>query len=286
MATTLDPTAWEARSEQLTPSGRAFIGNESVDARSGETFEKRSPVDGRRLASVAAADAADVDDAVRAARQAFEHGVWAALAPRDRKKLLLQYADRIADAKDDLALLATLEMGKPIGDALSEVDYTVQCIAYYAEAIDKVFGEIGPTGSDSLTLVTKEPAGVVGAVTPWNYPLLMPAWKLGPALGAGNSVVLKPAEQTPLSAIRLGIIAAEAGVPAGVLNVVPGYGETAGQAVGRHMDVDVVGFTGSGEVGKLFLRYAGESNMKQVWLECGGKSPNVVLADAPDLEAA
>jgi acyl-CoA reductase-like NAD-dependent aldehyde dehydrogenase len=286
MATTVDATAWETRSEQLTFSGDALIANELVPARSGETFEKRSPVDGRTLAQVAACDASDVDAAVRAARVAFERGVWSGLAPRERKRILLDYAARIADAKDELALLITLEMGKPIGDALGEVDFVAQCIAYYAEALDKVFGEIGPTGSDSLALVTKEPAGVVGAVTPWNYPLLMPAWKLGPALGAGNSVVLKPAEQTPLCAIRLGTIAAEAGVPAGVLNVVPGYGETAGQAVGRHLDVDVVGFTGSGEVGKLFLRYAGESNMKQVWLECGGKSPNVVLADAPDLDAA
>jgi acyl-CoA reductase-like NAD-dependent aldehyde dehydrogenase len=286
MATTVDATAWETRSEQLTFAGDALIGNEAVPARSGETFEKRSPVDGRILAEVASCDTADVDDAVRSARKAFEAGVWSGLAPRERKRILLDYAARIADAKDELALLITLEMGKPIGDALGEVDFVAQCIAYYAEALDKVFGQIGPTGPDSLSLVTKEPAGVVGAVTPWNYPLLMPAWKLGPALGAGNSVVLKPAEQTPLSAIRLGTLAAEAGIPAGVLHVVPGYGETAGQAVGRHMDVDVVGFTGSGEVGKLFLRYAGESNMKQVWLECGGKSPNVVLADAPDLDAA
>jgi acyl-CoA reductase-like NAD-dependent aldehyde dehydrogenase len=286
MATTLDATAWEARSEELTLSGHAFIANESVDARSGETFEKRSPVDGRRLASVAAGDAPDVDDAVRAARKAFEGGVWAGLAPRDRKRLLLDYAGRIADAKEELALLVTLEMGKPIGDSLSEVDFVVQCISYYAEAIDKLFGEIGPTGPDSLTLVTKEPAGVVAAVTPWNYPLLMPAWKLGPALAAGNSVILKPAEQTPLAGIRLGELAAEAGLPPGVLNVVPGFGETAGQALGRHEDVDVVSFTGSGEVGKLFLRYAGESNMKAIWLECGGKSPNIVLADAPDLDSA
>jgi acyl-CoA reductase-like NAD-dependent aldehyde dehydrogenase len=285
MATTIDATTWEARSEQLTLVGDAFIGNDSVPARSGQTFEKRSPVDGRHLADVAAGDAADVDEAVRAARKAFED-TWAALAPRDRKALLLDYADRIADAKEELALLVTLEMGKPIADALSEVDYTVQCIAYYAEAIDKLYGEIGPTGPDSLTLVTREPAGVVGAVTPWNYPLLMPAWKLGPALAAGNAVVLKPAEQTPLSGIRLGELAAAAGLPPGVVNVVPGFGETAGQAVGRHHDVDVISFTGSGEVGKFFLRYAGESNMKAVWLECGGKSPNVVLADTPDLDQA
>ena len=286
MATTIDATGWEARSEQLTPSGQAFIDNESVPAASGETFEKRSPVDGRHLADVAAGDKADVDAAVRSARKAFEQGEWTKLAPRDRKKLLLGYASRISDAREELALLSTLESGKPIGDAIGEVALTAQCIAYYAEAIDKVFGEIGPTGPDSLTLVTREPAGVVGAVTPWNYPLLMPAWKLGPALAAGNCVVLKPAEQTPLTSIRLGELAAEAGLPAGVLNVVPGFGETAGQALGRHDDVDVISFTGSGEVAKYFLRYSGESNMKAVWIEAGGKSPNVVLADAPDLDAA
>jgi 4-guanidinobutyraldehyde dehydrogenase/NAD-dependent aldehyde dehydrogenase len=286
MTTTAEPSIWEARAAELTASGKAIIGNRSVDARSGETFEKRSPVDGRVLATVAAGDAADVDDAVQAARKAFEDGVWSELAPRERKTLLLEYAQRILDEKDELALLTTLEMGKPIGDALSEVDLTAQCIAYYGEAIDKVYGEIGPTPPNSLSLVTKEPAGVVGAVTPWNYPLLMPAWKLGPALATGNSVVLKPAEQTPLSAVRLGELAVETGLPPGVLNVVSGFGETAGQALGRHTDVDVISFTGSGEVGKLFLRYSGESNMKAVWLECGGKSPNVVLADAPSLETA
>jgi len=286
VTTTAEPSAWEARAAELTVSGQAVIANRSVDARSGETFEKRSPVDGRVLASVAACDTADVDGAVRAARKAFEDGVWSELAPRERKTILLEYAQRIAERKEELALLSTLEMGKPIADSLGEVDSTVLCISYYAEAIDKVYGEIGPTPPDSLTLVTKEPAGVVGAVTPWNYPLLMPAWKLGPALATGNCVILKPAEQTPLSAIQLGQIAIEAGLPPGVLNVVPGFGETAGQALGRHMDVDVISFTGSGEVGKLFLRYSGESNMKAVWLECGGKSPNVVLADAPSLDAA
>jgi 4-guanidinobutyraldehyde dehydrogenase / NAD-dependent aldehyde dehydrogenase len=286
MSTTVEPSIWETRAAELSLDGRAIIANRSVDARSGETFEKRSPVDGRVLATVAAGDAPDVDDAVRAARQAFDDGVWSELAPRKRKTILLDYAQGIIDDKEELALLSTLEMGKPIGDSMSEVDLTAQCIAYYAEAIDKVYGEIGPTPPNSLTLVTKEPAGVVGAVTPWNYPLLMPAWKLGPALATGNSVVLKPAEQTPLSSLRLGQIAVETGLPPGVLNVVPGFGETAGQALGRHMDVDVISFTGSGEVGKLFLRYAGESNMKAVWLECGGKSPNVVLADAPSIETA
>jgi acyl-CoA reductase-like NAD-dependent aldehyde dehydrogenase len=286
MSTTADPTTWAAQADQLSVSGQMFINNNAVDARSGKTFDKHSPVDGRHLAAVAEGDKDDVDDAVRAARAAFEGGDWPRLAPRERKNLLLGYADRIRAARDELAVLSTLEMGKPIGDSLGEVDAVVQCIAYYAEAIDKTYGEIGPTPQDSLTLITREPAGVVGAVTPWNYPLLMPAWKIGPALATGNTMVLKPAEQTPLSAIRLGELAAEAGIPAGVLNVVTGFGETAGAAVGLHMDVDVISFTGSGEVGKFFLRYSGESNMKAVWLECGGKSPNVVLADAPDIARA
>ncbi|MDX6552781.1 MAG: 4-guanidinobutyraldehyde dehydrogenase / NAD-dependent aldehyde dehydrogenase, partial [Gaiellales bacterium] len=260
MSTTADPTTWAAQADQLSVSGQMFINNNSVDARSGKTFDKHSPVDGRHLAAVAEGEKDDVDDAVRAARAAFEGGDWPRLAPRERKNLLLGYADRIRAARDELAVLSTLEMGKPIGDSLGEVDAVVQCIAYYAEAIDKTYGEIGPTPQDSLTLVTREPAGVVGAVTPWNYPLLMPAWKIGPALATGNTMVLKPAEQTPLSAIRLGELAAEAGIPAGVLNVVTGFGETAGAAVGLHMDVDVISFTGSGEVGKFFLRYSGESN--------------------------
>ena len=285
MATTIDATSWERRSEQVTFNGDAFIGNASVPAVSGATFEKRSPVDGRRLADVASCDAADVDNAVRAARTCFEEE-WGTLAARDRKRLLLAYARRIDEAKDDLALLVTLETGKPISDALFEVDATAECIAYFAEAIDKTYGEVGPTGPDSLALITREPAGVVGAVTPWNFPLMMPAWKLGPALAAGNCILLKPAEQTSLSGIRLGHLAAAAGLPAGVVNVVPGLGATAGQATGRHPDIDIVTFTGSGEVGKLFLRYAGESNMKAVSLECGGKSPHVVLADAPDLGEA
>jgi 4-guanidinobutyraldehyde dehydrogenase / NAD-dependent aldehyde dehydrogenase len=286
MSTTADPTTWAERSEQLSPSGQLFIDNQSVDARAGRTFEKRSPVDGRHLADVAEGDAEDIDAAVRSARAAFEGGDWPKLAPRERKTLLLGYAERILAAKEELAVLSTLEMGKPVGDSLGEVDLVAQCIAYYAEAIDKTYGEIGPTPQASLTLITREPAGVVGAVTPWNYPLLMPAWKLGPALATGNTVVLKPAEQSPLCGIRLGELAAEAGLPPGVLNVVPGFGETAGAALGRHMDVDVISFTGSGEVGKFFLRYSGESNMKAVWLECGGKSPNVVLADVPDIARA
>lgn len=284
MATTT--THWHAIADGLEPSGKAFIDGEPVDAKAGATFEKRSPVDGRALGNVAEGREEDVDAAVRAARAAFESGTWSRMAPRARKRTMLAFAAAVDDAKEELAVLSSLEMGKPVSDSLGEVDAVVEGLSYNAEAIDKRFGEVAPTPESALGLVLREPVGVVGAVTPWNYPLNMPAWKLGPALAAGNSIVLKPAEQSPLSAIRLGELASAAGLPDGVLNVVPGFGPTAGAALGRHPDVDTISFTGSGEVGKLFLRYSGESNMKAVWLECGGKSPNVILADAPDLRAA
>jgi acyl-CoA reductase-like NAD-dependent aldehyde dehydrogenase len=182
--------------------------------------------------------------------------------------------------------MITLDMGKPIADAAVEVRLAADCFRYFAEAVDKVYGEVGPTGPSAVTLVTREPVGVVGMVVPWNYPILVPAWKLAPALATGNSAVLKPAEQSPVVALALAALASEAGVPDGVVGVLPGFGETAGQAIGRHMDVDKVAFTGSSEVGKLFLRYSGESNMKGVQLECGGKSPNVIFADVPDVDLA
>ena len=284
--TTETPNHWRQVADKLTPDGRAFIGGDHVDALEGRTFDKRSPVDGRLLGSVAEGDAADINAAVFAARDAFESGIWSRMAPRERKKLMLAYARTLEDSRDELAVLATLEMGKPISGALSEIAAVVEGVSYFAEAIDKQFGEVAPTPDSAVGLVLREPVGVVGAVTPWNYPLSMPAWKIGPALAAGNTMVLKPAEQTPLCAIRLGELAVEAGLPAGVLNVIPGYGTTAGAALGRHSDVDAISFTGSTEVGKAFLRYSGESNMKSVSLECGGKSPNVILADAPDLRVA
>jgi gamma-glutamyl-gamma-aminobutyraldehyde dehydrogenase/4-guanidinobutyraldehyde dehydrogenase/NAD-dependent aldehyde dehydrogenase len=265
---------------------RAFVDGAFVDAASGETFACVSPVSGETLFDVAACDTADVDTAVAVARRAFESGAWSATAPRDKKAVLLKLADLLDANAERLGLMITLDMGKPIADATAEVGYSANCFRYFAEAVDKVYGEVGPTGPDAVALVTREPIGVVGAVVPWNYPVLMPTWKLAPALATGNSIVLKPAEQSPIAALELAKLASEAGLPDGVLNVLPGFGETAGQAIGRHMDVDKVAFTGSGEVGKLFLTYAGESNMKGVQLECGGKSPNVLLADAPDIELA
>ncbi len=278
---------WRARAAALVPRAEAFIGGRFTPARSGATFATVNPATGAVIAEVAAGDTADVDDAVAAARTAFESGVWSRADPAERKAVLLRLAALITEHGEELALLDSLDMGKPITDALTvDVPGAAGVFAWYAEAVDKVYGEVAPTAPGNLAVVTREALGVVGAVVPWNYPLDLASWKLAPALAAGNSVVLKPAEQSPLSALLLAELAQRAGLPDGVLNVVPGLGETAGRALGLHPDVDCLAFTGSTEVGKLFLRYAGESNLKQVWLECGGKSPNLVFADAEDLDRA
>ena len=278
---------WSATAAALEPSTGAFIDGELVDAASGETFERINPATGEVIARVAAGDAEDVDRAVRAARRAFDAGDWSMADPAERKRVLLRLAELIREHAEELALLDSLDMGKPVEDALGvDVPGAAGLFQWYAEAADKLYDEIAPTGADDLAMVTREPLGVVGAVVPWNFPLDIATWKVAPALVAGNSVVLKPAEQSPLSAIRLGELGAEAGLPTGVLNVVPGLGETAGAAIGRHPDVDCVAFTGSTEVGRLFLGYSAESNGKPVWLECGGKSPNLVFADADDLDRA
>jgi len=271
-----------------TPTFRtdAFIDGAFRPARSGARFVTENPATGRPLAEIAAGDAADIDLAVQAARRAFDDGRWSRRSPADRKAVLLHFADLLEANLDELAMLDAIEAGKPIADC-RDVDLpdTIKTFRWYAEAIDKVFDSVAPTGPDALGLILREPIGVVGAVLPWNFPILMAAWKAAPALAAGNSLIIKPAELTSLSTIRLAELAAEAGLPDGVFNVVPGLGETAGQALGRHMDVDKVSFTGSTEVGRYFLKYAAESNLKHVTLECGGKSPQVVLADPPDLDA-
>jgi acyl-CoA reductase-like NAD-dependent aldehyde dehydrogenase len=214
-------------------------------------------------------------------------GRWAAKSPAARKKVLLNFAEKILAARDELALLETLDMGKPIQYALSvDVPATARCIAWYAEAVDKVYDEIAPTGRNALALITREAMGVIGAIVPWNYPMIMAAWKLGPALAAGNSVVLKPSEKSPLTALRLAELAVEAGLPPGVFNVVPGYGHEAGEALALHMDVDAIGFTGSTRTGRRMLEYAGRSNLKRVYNELGGKSAFVVFPDFADIERA
>ena len=264
---------------------QAFIDGRFVDAASGETFETENPANGQVIASVAAGGTEDIDRAVAAARRSFQDGRWSRQSPADRKKVLLRFAALIEANTEELATLDSLEGGKPITDTRDvDLPETVKTFTWYAEAADKVFDAVAPTGPEALGLIVREPVGVVGAVVPWNFPILMAAWKMAPALATGNSMIVKPSRLTSLSAIRLAELAAEAGLPDGVLNVVPGPGGAAGAALGRHMDVDKVTFTGSTEVGRLFLQYSAESNLKEVTLECGGKSPAVVLASPPDLD--
>lgn len=279
--------SWAARAADLRPDGRAVIDGQRVAAVDGQTFEKRSPIDNRLLGAVARGQAADVDAAVRAARAAFDDRRWAGKAPAVRKKILQRFADKILGAKEELALLETLDMGKPIQYSLSvDVPSTARCIAWYAEAVDKIYDEIAPTPDSALALITREAMGVIGAIVPWNYPMIMAAWKLGPALAAGNSVVLKPSEKSPYTACRLAELAIEAGIPPGVFNVVPGFGHEAGEALALHMDVDAIGFTGSTRVGRRMLDYSGRSNLKRVYNELGGKSAFLVFDDFKDLERA
>jgi gamma-glutamyl-gamma-aminobutyraldehyde dehydrogenase/4-guanidinobutyraldehyde dehydrogenase/NAD-dependent aldehyde dehydrogenase len=278
---------WHARASALAMDGRALIGGRRASARSEETFESRSPIDGRKLADVARGGQADVDDAVSAARAAFDDRRWAGQAPAARKRVLVRFADLVLEHADELALLETLDMGKPIRYAKSvDVNAAANCLRWYGEAIDKIYDEIAPTADSSLALITREPVGVVAAIVPWNYPLIMAAWKIAPALAAGNSVVLKPSEKSPLSALRLAEIALMAGLPEGVFNVVPGYGHEAGAALALHQDVDCIGFTGSTAVGRKIMQMAAQSNLKRAWTELGGKSANIVCADCPDLEQA
>lgn len=278
---------WQERAQSLAIESRAFIDGQYRDAASSERFDCISPVDGRVLAQVASCDAADADAAVAAARRVFEAGTWSRMAPAKRKSILIRFSQLLLDNAQELALLETLDMGKPISDSSGiDIPAAANAIRWSAEAIDKVYDEVAPTPHNQLGLVTREPVGVVAAIVPWNFPLLMASWKLGPALATGNSVVLKPSEKSPLTAIRVAQLAVDAGLPAGVLNVVPGYGHTVGKALALHMDVDTVVFTGSTRTAKQLMVYAGESNMKRVWLEAGGKSPNIVFADAHDLKAA
>ncbi|MCG9080523.1 aldehyde dehydrogenase [Laribacter hongkongensis] len=280
------PTDWHARVARLQPETRAFVAGRYCHARDGRTFDCLSPVDGRLLGKVAWCCAADVDAAVQAARQAFERGDWAGLPPRERKARLLRLAGLIEQHAEELALLETLDMGKPVSDALAvDMAGSAYTFAWYAEAVDKWSGEVAPLDPSLLGLVTREPVGVVAAIVPWNFPLLMASWKIAPALAAGNSVILKPSEKSPLTAIRLAALAAEAGLPDGVLQVLPGAGDT-GRLLAGHMDVDCVAFTGSTAVGRQIAGCAAASNLKRTWLELGGKSPQLILADCPDLEQA
>ncbi len=266
---------------------RFFIDGRFVDAVDGGRFDSINPATGEVIASVAAANAKDVDAAVAAARRSFRDGSWSRMAPRDRMAVLYRFTQLIDEHAEQLAVLDTLDMGKPIADML-EIDLpsVIETFRFMAECIDKIEGSVTNTESDVMHFILREPLGVVGAISPWNYPLLMATWKVAPALAAGNSVVLKPAEQAPLSCLRLAELFVEAGGPPGVFNVINGMGEIAGKALALHNDVDKITFTGSTEVGKLMLQYAGQSNMKRVALECGGKTPQVFMGDLEDLDRA
>jgi gamma-glutamyl-gamma-aminobutyraldehyde dehydrogenase len=276
---------WQEQRNLIKLDGRHWINGKRVNSVDATEIAKESPIDGKHLVSFARGKKADIDIAVSHALTSFKNGCWAELTPTKRKEILLKFADLIQDNQQELALLETLDMGKPIHESLNaDVPSTVNCFRWYAEAIDKLYGEVASTANDSLAYVIKQPVGVVGAIVPWNYPLLMTAWKLAPALAAGNSVVLKPSERSPLTALKLAELAQIAGIPDGVLNVVVGYGHEAGEALALHNDVSVIGFTGSTVTGRKMLAYASQSNLKRVYNELGGKSPVLVFSDYADLE--
>ena len=284
---TLEQWQGIAQRELSTVQTRFFIDGDYRDAIDGARFDSINPANLETIAAVSAANEKDVDVAVAAARKAFRSGVWSRMAPRERMDILYRYTQLIDDNAEQLAVLDTLDMGKPISDMLDvDIPAVISTIQFMAEYIDKIEGSVTNTASDVMHYVLREPIGVVGAISPWNYPLLMAIWKVAPALAAGNTVVLKPAEQAPLSCLRIAELFVEAGGPPGVFNVINGIGQVAGKALALHNDVDKVTFTGSTEVGKLMLQYAGQSNMKRVSLECGGKSPQVFMADTANMERA
>ncbi len=267
--------------------GRALINGKRMGAASGETFDCISPVDGRVLTQIARCAEADINTAVQASRIAFEDRRWCGLPPAQRKRIMIRFADLLVHHADELALTETWDMGKPVKYAKAvDVNSAANCLRWYGEAVDKVYDEIAPTADTALALITRVPVGVVGVIVPWNYPMIMASWKIAPALAAGNSVVLKPSEKSPLTALRMADLALEAGIPPGVFNVVTGFGREAGSPLALHMDVDCIAFTGSTPVGKQIHVMAGQSNLKRAWTELGGKSPNIVFADCPNLDKA
>lgn len=285
MSELLTTEEYKAIAAGLTFPTQAFIDGAFRPAKSGAIFDTIDPATGKVLAKVAACGAADVDFAVEKARDAFEDGRWSRLHPGERKEVLIRLAKLIRRNARELAVMESLDSGKTIYDCETvDVPETIHVIKWHAELIDKIYDQVSPASDNHIAMVVREPVGVVGLVLPWNFPLLMLAWKIGPALAAGCSVIVKPAEETPLTALRMADLAMEAGVPAGVFNVVTGTGPEVGEPLGRHMDVDALSFTGSTETGRRFLRYAAESNLKEVTLEMGGKNPAVVLDDAENLD--
>lgn len=283
MSDFLSCAEYEKMASSLSFPKQAFINGTFVDALSGKTMETTNPATGASIAHIASCGKEDVDLAVKAARAAFEKGVWSKMHPTERKKIFLKFIALIEKNKVELAVLESIDSGKPVSECLvTDLPETIDCLEWHAELADKGYGCLSPSGNNAVGMIVKEPSGVVACVLPWNFPLMMVGWKLGPALSEGNSVILKPASVTSLSTMKLAEFAAEAGIPEGVFNVIPGSGAIVGEALGTHPDVDVLSFTGSTEVGRLFLKYSAESNLKRIVLELGGKSPFVVLDDVQD----
>lgn len=278
---------WQSLQDKQHLSSHAIIDGKPYYAKGKKTYEVINPASNAVLAEVTACQSEDIDDAVRSARQAFSSGIWSECPLSQRKAVLCKLAELMLEHREELALMESVSMGKPVLDAYNvDVPSAAHVMAWYAESIDKIYDEVAPTRAGVLATITREAVGVVAAIVPWNFPLDIAAWKIAPALAAGNSVVLKPSEHSPFSAVKLAELALEAGLPAGVLNVVTGLGFEAGAALGLHDDVDVITFTGSTAVGKAFMTYSGQSNLKQVWLECGGKSANIIFANCQDLDLA
>jgi len=285
MSNLLTHEEYSAIANSLSFPTNAFINGQIQSSKSGKTFETINPATGNVIAKVAACNADDVDHAVIKAREVFDQGHWSKLHPSERKKVLIKLSKLIKRNLNELAVMESVDSGKPVRDcATIDLPETIECLLWHAEAIDKVYDQTAPAGEDALSVIVREPVGVVGCVLPWNFPLLMMAWKIAPALATGNSVIVKPAEQTSLTALRLAELAIDAGLPRGVLNVIPGMGPDVGEPIGLHADIDMVSFTGSTETGRRFLRYSADSNLKKIVLECGGKNPAIVLDDAEDLD--
>jgi gamma-glutamyl-gamma-aminobutyraldehyde dehydrogenase len=285
MSDLLSQEEYQSIADSLDLPRNAFINGRFQASESNKTFTTINPATGKTLTDIAACNAQDVDLAVEKAREAFDEGRWSRLHPGERKSILIRLAKLIKRNSHELSVMESIDSGKPIRDCETiDIPETIQCLLWHAEAIDKIYDQTAPVGDEALALIAREPVGVVGCVLPWNFSLLMMAWKITPALAAGNSVIVKSAEQTSFTALRVAELALDAGLPRGVLNIVTGMGPEVGEPLGRHADVDMVSFTGSTETGRRFLHYSADSNLKKVVLECGGKNPAVVLADAEELD--